>query len=133
MAGFLLDTNHLGEALRPVSQVRDRIGALHLAGIRIGTCVPVLCELHAGITAGDRGEKYRLALERLLGRVRLWPLDSEAARLYGQVFQESRKRGRVLSQVDMILVALAMQRNLTLATTDRDFEVFSNLKTENWL
>ena len=133
MAGFLLDTNHLGEALRPVSRVRDRIGRLHLAGIRIGTCVPVLCELHAGFPAGERGEKYRRALDRLLGRVRLWPLDAEVARLYGEVFQDARKRGRVLSQVDMILVALAKQRELTLATTDRDFEAFSGLKIENWL
>ena len=36
MTGFLLDTNHLGEALRPVSRVRDRIGQLHLAGFSKG-------------------------------------------------------------------------------------------------
>lgn len=133
MAGFLLDTNHLGEALRPVSRVRDQIGQLHLAGIRVGTCVPVLCELHAGLLADDRGDKYRRALDRLLGRVRVWPLDNDLARLYGQVFQEARKLGRVLSHVDMILFALARQRGVTLATTDRDFEPFANLKTENWL
>jgi predicted nucleic acid-binding protein len=127
MAGFLLDTNHLGEALRPVSRIRDRIGQLHSAGIRVGTCVPVLCELHAGFPPGDRGDKYRRALDRLLGRVRLWPLDAELARLYGQVFKESRRLGRVLSQVDMMLAALAKQREATLATTDGDFEAFPEL------
>ena len=35
MARFLLDTNHLGEALRPVSRVRDRIGQLLLTGVRV--------------------------------------------------------------------------------------------------
>jgi len=133
MAGFLLDTNHLGEALRPVSRVRDRIGRLHSAGIRVGTCVPVLCELHAGFPPEERGEKYRRALDRLLGRVRLWPLDTEVARLYGLVFQEARKGGRVLSQVDMIVAALAMQREVSIATSDRDFEAFPELPIENWL
>jgi len=47
MAGFLLDTNHLGEAIRPVSRVRERIEQARRAGLRVGTCVPVLCELES--------------------------------------------------------------------------------------
>jgi hypothetical protein len=39
MAGTLLDTNHLSEALHPVSRVRDRIGQLCQTGVRVGTCV----------------------------------------------------------------------------------------------
>ena len=133
MTGFLLDTNHLGEALRPVSRVRDRIGQLHLAGVRVGACFPVLCELQAGFPFDHRGEKYRRALQRLQGRVRLWPLDGEVARLYGEIFQQMRACGRVMSQVDMMLAALAKRMNLTLATTDRDFEAIPDLRTENWL
>jgi tRNA(fMet)-specific endonuclease VapC len=133
MAGFLLDTNHLSEALRPVSRVRDRIGQLQIVGVRVGTCVPVLCELQAGLPPGERGEKYRRALQRLLGRVRVWPLDGEAARIYGEIYQDLRARGRILSQVDIMLAALAKQMSPTLASTDRDFEALPELPTENWL
>ena len=119
MAGFLLDTNHLSEALQPVSRVRDRIGQLRLTGTRVVTCIPVLCELEAALPSGDRGRAYRRALQRLLGRVRLWPLERETAFLYGEIFKELRRRGRVLSQVDMMLAALARQKDLTLATSDR--------------
>jgi tRNA(fMet)-specific endonuclease VapC len=133
MAGFLLDTNHLSEALRPVSRVRDRIGQLRRLGVRVGTCVPVLCELEAALPSGNRGEAYRKALLRLLGRVRLWPLEREIARRYGEVFKDLRRRGRVLSQVDMILASLADQQDLTLVTTDHDFEALPSLRIENWL
>jgi tRNA(fMet)-specific endonuclease VapC len=133
MVGDLLDTNHLSEALRPVSRVRDRIGQLSRQGIRIGTCVPVLCELEAALPTGERGEAYRRALQRLLGRVRLWPLEREAARQYGEIFQELRRRGRVLSQVDMMVAALAMRMDLTVVTSDGDFEALPDLRTENWL
>jgi predicted nucleic acid-binding protein len=102
MAGSLLDTNHLSAALKPVSPLRERIQQARRAGIRIGTCVPVLCELEAGFPPGSRGESYRKALRRLLGRVRLWPIELEIARLYGEIFQELRSRGRVLSQVDRV-------------------------------
>jgi tRNA(fMet)-specific endonuclease VapC len=133
MAGFLLDTNHLSESLRPVSRVRDRIGQLRRAGVRVGTCVPVLCELEAAFPSGNRGETYHRALQRLLGRVRLWPLERDVARLYGEIFKDLRKRGRVLSQVDMMLASLARQQDLTIATTDRDFEALPDIRTANWL
>ena len=33
----------------------------------------------------------------------------------------------------MMLAAMARQRNLTLITADRDFEIFTDLSMENWL
>src|SRR5207248_9586289 len=99
----------------------------------IGTCVPVLCELEAGFQLVGRREAYRRALHRLLTRVRLGPIERGVARLYGEVFQELRSRGRVLSQVDMMLVALVRLMDLTLLTTDRDFEAVPDVRTENWL
>jgi predicted nucleic acid-binding protein len=133
MAGFLLDTNHLSDALRPVSRVRDRIGQLRHVGARVGTCIPVLCELEAALPSGERGGAYRRALLRLLGRVRVWPLEREAAHRYGEIYRELRKLGRVLSQVDIMLAALARQMDLTIATTDGDFEALPDIRTENWL
>ena len=43
-----------------------------------------------------------------------------------------RRLGRVLSQVDMMLAALARQQKLTILTTDRDFEALTDLNVENW-
>jgi tRNA(fMet)-specific endonuclease VapC len=133
MAGILLDTNHLSEALRPISRVRDRVGQVHRLGIRVGTCIPVLCELQAALPSGPRGEKFQKTLQRLLARVRVWPLDHDLSRQYGEIFQDLRKRGHVLSQVDIMIAALAKQMDLTVATTDRDFEALPHLRTENWL
>jgi predicted nucleic acid-binding protein len=65
--------------------------------------------------------------------MRLWPLELETALLYGEIFRELRTRGRVLSQVDMMLAALARQMDLTLATSDRDFEALPDVRTESWL
>jgi tRNA(fMet)-specific endonuclease VapC len=69
----------------------------------------------------------------LLRHVRLWPLDGESTRLYGAVSVELRRQGRVLSQVDMMLTALARQHKLAILTTDRDSESLSDLAVENWV
>ncbi len=132
MADYLLDCNHLSRALRKVSTVRERIHQGRRAGHRFISCYPVLCELEAGIQQTPKPEENRRRLEQLLRHVRLWPLDAQTARLYGKVYVELRGQGRVLSQIDMVLAALARQHKLTVLTTDRDFEALSDLRVENW-
>jgi predicted nucleic acid-binding protein len=106
MVDYLLDCNHLSRALRKVSPVRERIHQGRRAGHRFISCYPVLCELEAGIQQTPKLEENRRRLSQLLRHVRLWPLDSVTARLYGKVYVELRARGRVLSPVDMMLAAL---------------------------
>jgi tRNA(fMet)-specific endonuclease VapC len=48
------------------------------------------------------------------------------------MFLELRRRGQVLSQVDLLLAALARQMNRTLLTSDRDFDAIPGIRTENW-
>jgi len=75
-----------------------------MAGAKIGTCVPVLCELEVGI---QRRERSRRILHQVLRHVRIWPIDAETAKHYGAIYAELMRRGRALSQVDMMLAALA--------------------------
>jgi len=72
-------------------------------------------------------------MRRLLSFVRVWPLEPPVAAIYGAIYLDLRRRGRALSQVDMMLAALCRQMSLTLLTTDRDFEALPDLRRENWL
>lgn len=133
MPAFILDTNHLSAAINRVSSLRERISQARLLGVRIGTCVPVLCELQSGIQQTARAQINQRQLDHVLRQIRIWPLSIEISRVYGAVFNEVRRRGRVLSQVDMMLAALARQMRLTVLTSDRDFEALPDIRTENWL
>jgi predicted nucleic acid-binding protein len=133
MPDYLLDCNHLSAALRKVSSVRERIHQARRAGHRFISCYPVLCELEAGVQQTPKPEENRRRLAQLLRHVRLWPLDADTARLYGAVYIELRRQGRVLSQVDMLLAALGRQHKLHVLTTDRDFEALPDLHVENWV
>ncbi len=132
-SGYLIDTNHLGHAVTPGSIVRDRVAKLRMSGARVGTCVPMLCEIEAGLQQVSGPDAYRRNLARLLRRVRVWPIDESTSRIYGEIHHHLRQSGRVLSQVDMMVAALARQMKLTLVTSDRDFEALSGIPAENWL
>ncbi len=58
---------------------------------------------------------------------------SPLARAFGELYLTLQSRGRALSHVDIVLAAMARQMNLTVLTTDRDFEALPEIPTENWL
>jgi len=91
MKRFLVDTNHLGEAIGRVSVVRDRIQQLCRQGVVFGTCGPVLCELLVGVVLRKDAAKTRRRLDGLLQLVRLWPIDLAIATRYAEVYHELRK------------------------------------------
>src|SRR5438552_3528059 len=130
MKRYLLDTNHLGEAIGRVSIVRDRIQQLHRQGDIFGTCVPVLCELLVGVVLRKDATKARRRLDTLLQVVRVWPIELAIADRYAETYHELRKAGRALSQIDVLLAAMTRHLNATLLTTDKDFQALSDLPTE---
>ena len=128
--GYLLDTNHLGAATT-TTPVRRRLAELRCKGARIGTCVPVLFELEAG-TAGPESCAVAPAIGPTASPDSGLANRPTTARIYGELYTDLRRRGRVLSQVDMMLAALALQLGLTLVTTDSDFDALPDLKREDW-
>ena len=129
MERYLFDTNHFSAAIDDQAGVRERILQLRQSGHRMGTCVPVLCELETGLQRTQRREHNRRILGTLLRQVRIWHLEPPMALVYAEV----RARGRVLSQVDMMLASLSRSLSATLLTDDRDFEALPDLQGENWL
>jgi tRNA(fMet)-specific endonuclease VapC len=133
MARYLFDTNHLSAAIDDEAGIRERIVELRQAGHRLGTCVPVPCELETGLERTRRREQNRRILGTLLRHIRIWPLEPPLARIYAEIYHDLRARGRVLSQVDMMLASLSRSLDATLLTDDRDFEALPDLQVENWL
>lgn len=133
MAKFLIDTNHLGAAINPGSPLPLRIHEARKQGHRFATCIPVLCELEWGLKYVRGIEDYRRNLAKLLKIVRVWPMDLQTARVYGEIAAELRSHGRVLSQVDTMLASMARIANSRILSTDRDFQALPDLTVENWL
>ena len=124
MRAYLLDTNQLGQAVRE-STVHSRMKREVARGVRVGTCIPVLCEIEAGAINVSKVDEYHAGLQKALRSIRLWPLTLETSRHYGEISRDLKRRGRVLSQVDRMLAALCRELDLTLVTTDKDFAALS--------
>jgi tRNA(fMet)-specific endonuclease VapC len=93
----------------------------------------VLCELLVGVVLRKDATNTRRRLDGLLQVVRRWPIELPIADRYAETYHELQKAGRALSQVDILLAAMARHLNATLLTTDKDFQALPDIPTENWL
>jgi predicted nucleic acid-binding protein len=132
MSGYLLDTNQLSVGVRQNSHVAIRIDNERKKGRRVGTCIPALCELETGLLQVRDPIGYRVTLQKLLRRLRIWPMTLKTAGHFGEIHRDLKQRGRAFSQIDIMLAALCRELDLTLVTIDQDFAALPWLKTENW-
>jgi len=122
MSGFLLDTNCISELVRskPEPRVLQWIEAadeslLYLSVLTLG-------EIRKGVAILPQS-KRRTQLEswlelelraRFSGRV--LPIDAAIADRWGLLAADAKRKGRVLSSVDGLLAATALQHNLTIVS-----------------
>jgi tRNA(fMet)-specific endonuclease VapC len=132
---FLLDTNHCSYAILGNTQILDRLA--NLGNASISTCTIVQGEL-IDMAARSQQRQTNLALiQRLLLGFYIYPIDPTTAEIYGNfkaaVFdryapKDKAQRRRInitqlgIGENDLWIAAVALQHQLTLLTTDRDFQ-----------
>jgi predicted nucleic acid-binding protein len=130
---YLLDTNHLSAYLDRHLVLQPRVDAALRGGDRFGICLPVHCEYRCGIRLSRRYRQNLARFQAALALFRLWPTDEDTAAEFAEVFRELRAAGRVMSQFDLLIAAVARQSKLILLTADQDFQPVTGLRIENWL
>jgi tRNA(fMet)-specific endonuclease VapC len=133
MRRFLLDTGVIGDFINHRRGVDSRVRDARQSGARIGTCLPVVGELFAGIEGSMTRDRNLLQLRNGLARLPCWPFDRAAAEEFGRLFADLRRRGRPIQQIDIQIAAIALTLgNCTVVTTDSDFSAVPGLTVENW-
>jgi len=79
MKRYLLDTGILGDFINKRSGVDDHVRRARKDGGRIGTCMPVVGELFAGIELSESRKRNLDQLRTALTRIVFWPFDRAAA------------------------------------------------------
>src|SRR4029079_4312902 len=108
MSRFLLDTNALAHCVFRRRGVHERVRAARLAGHKIGTGIPVMAEILAGMEYSDSRDANLDVVNRNLGLFRLWPFTPEAAREFGRLWAAMRRTGRTIQTVDLMIAAIAL-------------------------
>lgn len=120
MLRYMLDTNTVSYALRnrPPS-VRERLRRVPMTQVCISTITEA--ELLLGLALKPEAHKLCELVDEFLRSVAVLPWDSAAAKSYAAIASASRKKGRSLAALDLLVAAHALSAEVTLVTSDRAF------------
>lgn len=133
MTSYLLDTNHASPLVTIGHPLRSRILESLADGHTFAVCVPVLVETLFGISILPRAIENKNEWTRLRPYLSCYIPDEQDAERAAELQVALRRQGRQLETVDALIAVIALRNDLTLLTTDGDFDVIPQLVKDNWL
>jgi tRNA(fMet)-specific endonuclease VapC len=130
---YVLDTNIFIAGLNGNAAVLRRLDALNPEEIVL--CAPVLAELEYGARFSAREDDNLVKIKSFSSRTRSQAFGDAAARRFGALKAELRRRGALKADFDLSIAAIALDLEATLVSDDRVFhdDPIPGLKVENWL
>jgi len=129
---YLLDTNICIYAIKQKHEklldlLREKSGE----GLFISSLT--VAELEFGVQNSRQVDRNRIALIKFLSYFNILNFDGSDAIEYGKIKTELRKKGQIIGQIDLLLAAQTVNREMTLITNNlKEFLRVDALKVEDW-
>jgi len=134
MAKYMIDTTTFSAMMKRDPIVYAKVGSLDPADSLI-ICPNVRGEILFGVQKLPEGKrKTELASKAwtLLGAIESRDITDPIADEYARIKNESKTKGKQLSDNDIWIAAAAVQHNAVIVAADRDFSRLSQLSAEDW-
>lgn len=132
MTAYLLDTNHASPLVTLHHPLRQRVLAALGTGGTFAINVLILSETRYGMSVVPRATQNRAAWAKLQPQLTYYDLEESDADRAVDLQIRLRKQGRQLATIDALIAVTALRYDLTLLTTDKDFDPVPGLRRENW-
>lgn len=129
---FLLDTNLCVVYLRGKNAlVRNRVLAQPLSALHL--CAPVTAELRFGAANSGSPASESAKVEAFAAHFACLPFDTAATHEYARLRLDLTRRGLLISEMDMLIAAVALTHHLTLVTHNTaEFARVPGLQLVDW-
>ena len=127
MRPILLDTNAYTAFKLAVPSLIEIIQHAEIIGIS----PIVLGELLGGFDKGNKAKKNRAELQEFLSisRIKIYPITSDTANFYSQVYTALKTKGMPIPTNDMWIAAQTLEQGCALCTYDKHFKAIDGLLT----
>ncbi|MDY6900971.1 MAG: type II toxin-antitoxin system VapC family toxin [Cyanobacteriota bacterium] len=125
---YLLDTNIIIALFADEEAVKNNLAQASEVFIPSNT----VGELFYGARKSGRVQANLARVDKLIANSTVLECDADTARLYGDIKNKLRLKGRPLPENDIWIAAIALQHNLVLVTRDAHFQQVENLQSLSW-
>ena len=126
---YLLDTNIIIAFFGSELVVKNNLAQANevfIPSIAVG-------ELCYGARKSGRSKENLERIEEFIANNTVLECNTETSRIYGEIKNQLRLKGRPLPENDIWIAAISLQYNLILVTRDAHFQEVENLQTVSWI
>lgn len=128
---YLLDANVISDLVTAQPEVVEHLEEAILRGDTVGICHPIYYEILRGLLWRPSKRKMYILQNKILPQmdwIDLKPVDWLQT---AQMWATARRKGWNLSDIDVLLAAIAHRLNAVVVTSDADFDILP-ISRENW-
>jgi predicted nucleic acid-binding protein len=131
MVNYCLDTNIIIEFLRGNNEMIKKVNDVQQYH-QLFTTPITLCEAYKGAFLSTKKDSELPIMKEFIETLEIAELDKIACEEFGEEFARLKKKGKIMSEFDLIIAAIVKTNNLILVTRDKkDFEHI-DVKIEVW-
>ena len=124
---YLIDTSWAVAYLRNNREAQERLHTFESEGL--ATSIIVVAELFRGVFLSSDPAKGESILEDFLAGVTVLGINYDIALVFGREDARLRRQGDQMGVLDLLIASTALHYDLTILTSDRDFERLEDLRT----
>ena len=122
---YILDTNAIADYINQHESTTARINRAIHDGHILYLCQPVEYEVLRGLLKAQATQKKRIFEEQFASQIDWLPLTDDDWRQAARFWAETRSAGRQLSDVDLLVAALAKRLESVIVSSDDDFDALT--------
>lgn len=119
---YLLDTNTITDLISGVVLVTTAFQNALSEGHLVTLCDPIRYEVMRGLLRRGSTRKQQIFQQEIVSRLAIIPLEPMDWAQAAQFWADATNSGKQLSDVDLLLAALASRLNATISSSDLDFD-----------
>jgi predicted nucleic acid-binding protein len=131
MTIYVLDTNVISDLVAPLPRPSVLAKLALVQHDTLCLCEAVEYEVRRGYLKTNATSKIKTFEERVKTQLKLTPLIEADWRQAAQLWADATNHGHVLSDVDLLVAAIAIRLDGIVVSADNDFDVLP-VKRENW-
>jgi predicted nucleic acid-binding protein len=128
---YILDTNAISDYIKQFEPITARIKQAIRDGHILYLCKPVEYEVLRGLIKANAERQRQIFEKDFAPQLTPLPLTDMDWWQAAQFWAEARNAGKQLSDVDLLIGALAYRLNAMIVTNDNDFDALP-VQHENW-
>jgi predicted nucleic acid-binding protein len=128
---YLMDTNTITDLIEGYQQVTLTLSQKIIEEHTIGLCPPVYYEVMRGLQWKNLLRKQAVFQNSILPQLDWIPFVEDEWDQAIQFWVSAKSKGRQLSDMDVLLAAIAQRLNTVIVSSDTDFDALP-VQRENW-